>query len=75
MIPLPVIAPVSHAVIDSLEPKSATPVRELLIEAGLDVSDWAYDRNKKLLANPNTNSHRNSFWSFDDNKGGLALCV
>ena len=64
-----------QAIIDTLKPETATPVRELLINAGLDVSDWAYDKFGKPLANPNTNSYKNSFWSFEDDKKAIALCI
>jgi hypothetical protein len=57
-----------------LEPVASPPVRELLISAGLNVSDWAFGKDGEPLANPNTNSYKNSFWSFVD-ESVIVLCV
>ncbi|MYN20229.1 hypothetical protein GTP81_26140 [Rugamonas sp. FT107W] len=61
-------------IIAELMPASSPPVRELLIDAGLDVSDWDYSKDNELLANPNSNSYKNSFWSFSHEKITV-LCI
>lgn len=69
----------SHLMLETvrqrLKPSTPAPVREMLIASGFDVSDWAFDKNGQPLANPNTNSYRNSFWSFEDANGVIALCI
>ncbi|NHZ84156.1 hypothetical protein F2P44_33620 [Massilia sp. CCM 8695] len=45
-----------------------------MISAGLNVSDWAYGKDGELLANPNANSYKNSFWSFID-ESVVVLCI
>jgi hypothetical protein len=47
-----------------LPPTSKPPVRELLIRAGHDVAEWGFDHERRPLANPNTNSFRNTKWAF-----------
>ncbi|MBR8279095.1 HNH endonuclease [Burkholderia vietnamiensis] len=46
------------------EPMSKAPVRELLIEAGHDVSEWNFTLDHKPIVNPNDNISRNTSWSF-----------
>lgn len=60
--------------VSDLEPVGSPPVRELLINAGLNVSDWAFGKDGEPLANPNTNSYKNSFWSFIDERV-VVLCI
>jgi hypothetical protein len=64
----------AHFNLSELEPKSAPPVRAMLIEAGLNVSDWDIGKDNRVLDNPNTNSFKNAFWSFSDGKITV-LCV
>lgn len=46
------------------EPASKAPVRELLIAAGHDVSEWDFTLDHKPISNPNDNISRNTSWSF-----------
>ncbi|MFM0006219.1 hypothetical protein PQR57_35180 [Paraburkholderia dipogonis] len=45
-------------------PASKTPVRELLVESGHDVSEWDFTLDHKPILNPNDNISRNTSWSF-----------
>jgi hypothetical protein len=59
-----------------VRPKSKQPVRELLIEAGHDVSAWSVTSTGKVVANPNDNISRNTAWAFpgkDDES--LVVCI
>ncbi|WP_153134697.1 HNH endonuclease [Paraburkholderia agricolaris] len=47
-----------------IPPTSKPPVRELLTQAEHDVEEWSFDQEGKPLANPNTNSFRNTKWAF-----------
>lgn len=62
-------------IIAQLKPQENRPVRLLLQEAGLDVSEWEKSKLGEQLENPNANSYRNSFWSFCDDIGNIALCI
>jgi len=63
-----------EAPLAELTPVSSPPVRELLINAGLDVSHWDYNKDNEPLANPNSNSYKNSFWSFSQEETTV-LCI
>lgn len=56
--PLPPLLPPTR------KPPVKPPVRELLIQAEHDVSEWSFDQEGNPLVNPNTNSFRNTKWSF-----------
>lgn len=60
--------------ISELEPSSSKPVRELLIDAGMDVSSWDTGRDGQKIENPNANSYRNSYWSFSEGDVTV-LCI
>lgn len=57
-------------------PTKKKPVRELLILAGLDVSDWSFTKDGEEIENPNDNIGRNTNWSFVGKEGEpVVLCV
>ncbi|SDI70385.1 HNH endonuclease [Paraburkholderia steynii] len=63
-------------VLPPARPTSKRPVRELLIEAGHDVSAWSVTNTGRAIANPNDNISRNTAWSFpgkDDEP--LVVCI
>lgn len=60
--------------ISDLNPIETKPVRELLKDAGMDVSDWALGKGGQSIENPNANSYRNSYWSFAD-RNVTVLCI
>lgn len=57
-------------------PITKRPVRELLIDAGHDVSDWATKIDGTAVVNPNGNISRNTAWSFPGKVGEpLVACI
>ena len=58
-----------------LRPKVKHAVRELVEAAGIDVSDWAIDRNGVAINNPNQNIYRSFKWSFGGSGEPIALCI
>src|SRR5690349_24924623 len=57
-------------------PEKKQPVREVLDQAGIDVSDWAFTKDGDDIENPNDNIGRNTSWSFIGKEGEpTALCV
>lgn len=57
-------------------PTSKRPVRELLIEAGHDVSSWNITSTGKVVANPNDNISRNTAWVFPGKEDEpLVACI
>ena len=57
-------------------PITKRPVRELLIDAGHDVSDWETKSDGTKLLNPNNNISRNTAWSFPGKEGeSLVVCI
>lgn len=58
-----------------LRPSKYQPVRELVAAAGVDVSDWAFDRDTNALDNPNANVYRSFMWSFGGNGEPTVLCI
>lgn len=58
-----------------LRPRVQHAVRELVAAAGIDVSDWATDRNGVAIKNPNENVYRSFKWSFGGAGEPIALCV
>lgn len=56
-------------------PNARHPVRELVAAAGIDVTDWATDREGRVLDNPNENVYRSFKWSFGGGTNPIALCV
>jgi hypothetical protein len=50
-------------------------VRELVEQAGIDVSDWAKDRNDVEIKNPNANIYKSFKWSFGGAGRPIALCI
>lgn len=60
---------------ETLRPREQRVVRELVEAAGIDVSDWAFDRNHLPIQNPNQNVYRSFQWSFGGGGQPTALCV
>lgn len=58
-----------------LKPKIQHAVRELVADAGIDVSAWAIDRNGVAIKNPNENVYRSFKWSFGGSGEPIALCI
>ena len=56
-------------------PRTWHPVRELVEQAGIDVSDWAKDRNDVEIKNPNANIYKSFKWSFGGAGRPIALCI
>lgn len=62
-------------ILDRLKPKQPQVIRELLEKAGVDVSAWAIDKGGHAIENPNTNTYRNSQWSFGGKGEPIVLCI
>jgi hypothetical protein len=60
---------------ESLKPIQHYPVRELLQAAGVDVSSWERSIDGKEIENPNSNTYKNSRWSFGEGNGPLVACI
>lgn len=59
-----------------VRPTTKRPVRELLIEAGHDVSAWEETSDGTVRLNPNDNISRNTAWSFAGKEGeSLVACI
>lgn len=57
-------------------PTIKIPVRVLLEQAGLDVSDWAFTKDGEEIENPNDNIGRNTNWSFiGKEREPIVLCI
>ena len=65
----------SEKLADILKPTVHHAVRELVAAAGIDVSDWAIDRNGIPIKNPNANIYKSFKWSFGGSGEPIALCV
>lgn len=65
----------SEGLSDLMRPKTWHPVRELVEQAGIDVSDWAKDRNDVEIKNPNANVYKSFKWSFGGSGQPVALCI
>lgn len=62
-------------ILNSLKPTDERPIRELVELAGVDVAAWAVDRDGRAIENPNTNTYRNSQWTFGGAGQPLVVCV
>lgn len=60
---------------DRMKPRTKHAVRELVEQAGIDVADWAVDRNGRVLENPNENVYKSFKWSFGGSGQPIALCI
>jgi hypothetical protein len=58
-----------------LKPTKLNPVRELVEQAGIDVSHWAKNKKGLELENPNNNIGKNTKWSFGGNGEPIALFI
>ncbi|SAL88912.1 hypothetical protein AWB74_08799 [Caballeronia arvi] len=57
-------------------PRKKRAVRELLVEAGHDVSAWDVTNDGKIIANPNDNISRNTAWAFPGSDSeALVACI
>jgi hypothetical protein len=65
--------PTAADVLAALRPSRARLVYELVQEANLDVTDWSFDADGNPI-NPNTNTYRNSQWSFGGEDQPIILC-
>ena len=65
----------NESLAERLKPRVKHPVRELVERAGIDVRDWAIDRNGQPIANPNANVYKSFKWSFGGGGQPVALCV
>ena len=60
---------------EQMRPKKLNPVREVVEQAGIDVTAWARNQNGILLDNPNNNIARNTQWSFGGRGEPIALFI
>ena len=60
---------------EELRPRDYKPVRVLVEDAGVDVSDWAIDRNDQPIDNPNQNVYKSFKWSFGGQGQPIVLCI
>lgn len=60
---------------DRMKPRTKHAVRELVEQAGIDVAEWAVDRNGRVLENPNENVYKSFKWSFGGSGQPIALCI
>lgn len=69
------------ATLRQLQPRSRHPVMDLVAQAGIDVSGWAFKRDPKdpqktvPVAEPRANPNFCYEWAFGDEKQGYVLCV
>lgn len=61
--------------LEALRPTVSTRVRDLVERAGVDVSDWAINIQGEVIANPNTNTYRNSQWTFGGLEQPIVVCI
>lgn len=64
-----------NEVLLALRPTHSPPVRQLVEQAGVDVSGWAVDKNGEEILNPNTNTYKNSQWTFGGSGAPIVVCV
>lgn len=57
---------------EQLRPRKLNRVRDLVAEAGIDVSSWFVDKNGDSIDN---NTYRNFQWSFGGAGQAVALCI
>ncbi|CAD6547397.1 HNH endonuclease [Paraburkholderia sabiae] len=59
-----------------VRPTRPRQVRELLIEAGQDVSAWGLTKDNRVIVRPNMNTSRNTAWVFPGKDGEpLVACI
>jgi hypothetical protein len=65
-----------HDLPPPVRPTTKRAVRELLIEAEHDVSEWGENADGTVKPNPNDNISRNTAWSFPGKEGEpLVICI
>lgn len=63
------------SVLASIVPSVSGKIMDLVAEAGIDVSAWAFKQDGSPVKNPSANPHFCYEWAFGGNKQPTALCV
>lgn len=66
--------PASQELLDSLRPREARLIYELVRDAGVDVGHWSIDVQGAAI-DPHVNTYKNSQWTFGGGKEPMVACI
>ncbi|BCM25723.1 HNH endonuclease [Methyloradius palustris] len=66
---------ITSSVLDELKPTNAINVIELVAEAGIDISNWGYTNDGRVVKNPASNPAYSFEWAFGGEGNPSLVCV